>query len=116
MRTLFAQQEHMQTFKFALSCYDVYHVRPLSSSTCDHTCWLAKALYSLFLSMVYKSGDKSDVSNYKGITVGAVIANVFAMSVKQRTTSWAETDGCDTTLCALPVASYSYTFIHYGLL
>jgi len=30
------------------------------------------------------------MSNYKGITVGSVIAKVFAMNVEQRTASWAE--------------------------
>ena len=41
---------------------------------------------------VYKSDDKSDISNYRGITVGSVIAKLFAMILEllQRIASWAE--------------------------
>lgn len=31
------------------------------------------------ITVVYKSGDKSDMSNYRGITFGSVIAKLFAM-------------------------------------
>ena len=42
------------------------------------------------IAAVYKSGDKSDMSNYRGITVGSVIAKLFAMILEQRIASWAE--------------------------
>ena len=42
------------------------------------------------ITAVYKSGDKSDMSNYQGITVGSVIAKLFAMILEQRIASWAE--------------------------
>ena len=42
------------------------------------------------ITAVYKSGDKSDMSNYRGITVGSVIAKAFAMILEQRIASWAE--------------------------
>ena len=42
------------------------------------------------ITAVYKSGDKSDMSNYRGITVGSVIAKLFAMILEQRIASWAE--------------------------
>ena len=32
----------------------------------------------------YKSGDKGDMSNYRGITVGSVIAKLFAMILDHR--------------------------------
>lgn len=34
---------------------------------------------------VYKSGDESDMSSYRGTTVGSVIANLFAMILEQNT-------------------------------
>ena len=37
------------------------------------------------ITAVYQSGDKSDMSNYRGITVGSVIAKLFAMVLEQRT-------------------------------
>ena len=42
------------------------------------------------ITAVYKSGDKSDMSNYRGITVGSVIAKLFAMMLEQRIASRAE--------------------------
>ena len=42
------------------------------------------------ITAVYKSGDKSDMSNYRGITVGSVIAKLFAMILEQRIALWAE--------------------------
>ena len=39
---------------------------------------------------VYKSSDKSNVSNYRGITVCSVTAKLFAMLLEQKTASWAE--------------------------
>ncbi len=45
------------------------------------------------ITAVYKSGDKSDMSNYRGITVGSVIAKLFAMILEQRIASWAEEHG-----------------------
>ena len=43
------------------------------------------------ITAVYKSGDKSDMSNYRGITAGSVIAKLFAMILEQRSATWAET-------------------------
>ena len=42
------------------------------------------------ITAVYKSGDKTDMSNYRGITVGSVIAKLFAMILEQRIATWAE--------------------------
>ena len=33
---------------------------------------------------------KSDMSNYRGITVGSVIAKLFALILEQRIAAWAE--------------------------
>ena len=43
------------------------------------------------ITAVYKSGDKSDMSNYRGFTVGSVITMAFAMILDQGIASWAET-------------------------
>ena len=42
------------------------------------------------ITAVYKSGDKGDMSNYRGITVGSVIAKSFAMILDHRIAVWAE--------------------------
>ena len=64
------------------------------------------------ITAVYKSGDKFDMGNYIGITVGSVVAKLFAMILEQRMASWAEEhavnakgqagfrkDGIDRSLC-----------------
>ncbi len=45
------------------------------------------------ITAVYKSGDKSDMSNYRGSTVGSVIAKLFAMILDHRIAVWAEDEG-----------------------
>ena len=42
------------------------------------------------ITAAYKSGDKSDMSNYRGITVGFVLSKLFAMMLEQRIASSAE--------------------------
>ena len=49
------------------------------------------------ITAVYKSGDKGDMSNYRGITVGSVTAKLFAMTLDHRIyiAVWAEVEGID---------------------
>ncbi len=42
------------------------------------------------ITAVYKSGDKFYMGNYRGITVGSVVAKLFAMILQHRIASWAE--------------------------
>ncbi len=42
---------------------------------------------------LFKSGDASSVDNYRGITVGPVIAKLFVMVLESRLSSWAERKG-----------------------
>ncbi len=42
---------------------------------------------------LFKSGDASSIDNYKGITVGPMIAKLFAMVLESRFSSWAECKG-----------------------
>ena len=46
-------------------------------------------LYGM-ITAVYKSGAKSDMSNYRSITVGPVLANLFAVIIHRRLALWAE--------------------------
>ena len=50
----------------------------------------------LFVDMItadFKSAEKSDMSNYRGITVGPVFAKLFATIIQCRLASWAEKHG-----------------------
>ena len=42
------------------------------------------------INAIYNFGDKSDMSSYRGITVGSVIAKLFAIILEQNIASWAE--------------------------
>ena len=66
---------------------------------CNNLLWLfsfmlaghsPERLCVALITVVYESGDKSDMSNYRGITVGSVIAKLFVMILEQRIASWAE--------------------------
>jgi len=41
---------------------------------------------------LYKGGDYSQFDNYRGITVGPVLAKVFAMILESRISQWAKTN------------------------
>ena len=45
------------------------------------------------ITAVYKSGDKGDMSKHRDITVGSVIAKLFAMILDHRIAVWAEDEG-----------------------
>ena len=53
----------------------------------------SKQLSVGLITAVYKSGNKGDMSNYRGITVGSVIAKLFAMILDHRIAVWAEGEG-----------------------
>ena len=66
-----------------------------------HNCLLVMMLVNQFskqlsvalITAVYKSGDKSDMGNYRGITVGSVIAKLFAMILDHGIAVGAEGEG-----------------------
>ena len=45
------------------------------------------------ITAVFKAGDKQDMGNYRGITVGPVFAKLFAMIIECRLAAWAEEHG-----------------------
>ena len=55
-----------------------------------HVSHFPKQLSVALITAVYKSGNKSDMSNYRGIPVGSVMAELFAMILHHRTAAWAE--------------------------
>ncbi len=42
---------------------------------------------------LFKGGDASKFDNYKGITVGPILAKLFAMILDKRLSEWAEQHG-----------------------
>jgi len=43
--------------------------------------------------VLFKGGDASKFDNYKGITVGPILAKLFAMILDKRLSEWAEQHG-----------------------
>ena len=55
-----------------------------------------KSLPTGLITAVYKSRDENNLSNYRGVTVGPVIAKLSAMILEQRIASWAKKQGIKT--------------------
>ena len=55
-----------------------------------------KRLPTGLITAVYKSRDDNNLSNYRGVTVGPVIAKLSAMILEQRIASWAKKQGIKT--------------------
>ncbi len=51
-----------------------------------------ESLFVGIMHALYQRGDCSQFDNYKGITVGPVLAKVFAMIFESRISHWAETN------------------------
>jgi hypothetical protein len=51
-----------------------------------------ESLYVGIIHALYKGGNCSQFDNYKGITVGPVLAKVFVMILESRISQWAETN------------------------
>lgn len=51
-----------------------------------HESWCEDVIHSVF-----KSGDADDLADYRGITVTAVLAKIFAMVLEERMSYWPET-------------------------
>jgi len=55
-----------------------------------------KALSTGVVHAFFKGGDASEFDNYKGITIGPILAKLFVMILDKRLSEWAEQHG----LCA----------------
>jgi hypothetical protein len=56
---------------------------------CEGYC---ESLFFGIIHALYKGGDCSQFDNYRGITVGLILAKVFAMILESRISQWAETN------------------------
>jgi hypothetical protein len=52
-----------------------------------------KALSTGVVHALFKGGDASKFDNYKGITVGPILAKLFAMILEKRLSEWVEQHG-----------------------
>ncbi len=82
--------------EFILDAGELLHMPLLTTFNCLLTEGFLKALSTGVVHMLFKRGDAFEFNNYKGITVGPILAKLFVMILRKRLSEWAEQHG----LCA----------------
>ncbi len=79
--------------KFILDAGELLHMPLLTTFNCFLIEGFLEALSTGVLHMLFKKGNASEFDNYKGITVGFILAKLFAMILDKRLSEWAEQHG-----------------------
>jgi hypothetical protein len=82
--------------EFILDVGELLHMPLLTTFNCFLVKGFPKALSIGVVHALFKGGDASKFNNYKGITVGPILAKLFAMILDKRLSEWVEQHG----LCA----------------
>jgi hypothetical protein len=76
--------------KFILDARELLHMPLLIAFNCFLEEGFPKALSTRVVHVLFKGGDASKFDNYKGITVGPILAKLFTMILDKRLSEWAE--------------------------
>jgi hypothetical protein len=79
--------------KFILDAGELLHMPLLTAFNCFLAEGFPKALSIGVVHMLFKWGDASEFDNYRGITVGSILAKLFTMILDKRLSKWAEQHG-----------------------
>jgi hypothetical protein len=79
--------------KFILDVGEFLHMPLLTSFNCFLKEGFLEALSTKVVHSFFKRGDTSKFDNYKGITVGLILAKLFVMILGKRLSEWAEQHG-----------------------
>jgi hypothetical protein len=79
--------------EFILDVGELLHMPLLIAFNCFLTEGFAKALSIGVVHALFKKGDASEFDNYKGITVGPILAKLFVMILDKRLSKWAKQHG-----------------------
>jgi hypothetical protein len=82
--------------EFILDAGELLHIPLLTTFNCFLEEGFPKALSTGVVHALFKKGDASKFDNYKGITVGPILAKLFTMILEKRLNKWVEQHG----LCA----------------
>jgi hypothetical protein len=82
--------------EFILDAGELLHIPLLTTFNCFLKEGFPKALSTGVVHALFKKGDASKFDNYKGITVGPILAKLFTMILEKRLNKWVEQHG----LCA----------------
>jgi len=79
--------------KFILDVGKLLHMPLLTTFNCFMAEGFPKALSIGVVHVLFEGGDASKFDNYRGITVGPILAKLFAMILDKRLSKWVEQHG-----------------------
>ncbi len=79
--------------EFILDAEDILHMPLLTTFNCFLAKGFLEALSTRVVHAFFKGGDASEFDNYRGITVGPILAKLFAMILDKRLNECAEQHG-----------------------
>jgi hypothetical protein len=79
--------------KFILDAGELLHMPLLIMFNCFLVEGFPEALSTRVVHALFKGGDASEFDNYRGITVGPILAKLFVMIFDKRLSEWAEQHG-----------------------
>jgi hypothetical protein len=79
--------------EFILDVRELLHMPLLTTFNCFVAEAFPKALSIRVVHTLFKGGDASEFDNCRGITVGPILAKLFAMILDKRLSEWAKQHG-----------------------
>jgi hypothetical protein len=79
--------------KFILDGRELLHMPLLIAFNCFMTEGFLEALSIKVVHALFKGNDASEFNNYKGITIGPILAKLLAMIINKRLNEWTEQHG-----------------------
>jgi hypothetical protein len=79
--------------EFILDVGELLHMPLLIAFNCFLVEGFPKALSTGVVHVLFKGGDASEFDNYRGITVGSILAKLFVMMLNKRLSEWAKQHG-----------------------
>jgi hypothetical protein len=76
--------------EFILHARELLHMPLLTAFNCFITEGFPKALSTRVVHALFKGGNAFEFDNYRGITVGPILAKLFVMIFNKRLSEWAE--------------------------
>ncbi len=76
--------------EFILDAGELLHIPLLTTCNCFLEEGFPKAFSTRVVHALFKGGDASKFDNYRGITVGPILAKLFAMILEKRLSEWVE--------------------------
>jgi len=79
--------------EFILDAGELLHMPLLTTFNCFMVEGFLEVVSTRVVHALFKRGDASKFDNYRGITVGPILAKLFAMIFDKRLSAWAEQHG-----------------------